>query len=519
MKFRLKAYSILEFGQRKDAQGNPHQEDAIFPAIDKLSDKDRLFILCDGMGGHDAGEVASETVCNVMARTINKIEPNPEGKFSDQDLYAAIDAAFDALDSVDTGALKKMGTTMTLLKLHEGGATIAHIGDSRVYQIRPGRDGKSTKLMFATEDHSLVNDLLKAGEITPKEAKTFPQKNVITRAMQPHQERRCRPTIKHITDIRPGDFFYLCSDGMLEQDAMDDGTELRKIFSEEGGPANEKVAQLIDATVKNRDNHSAIIVEILDVIGQPVINEDPIEPRSASAPLAAMPRQSTVHTNVPERNHSGHNSQVAKKAKRNRFGNTIIWIAVLIILIVFVIIKWVIPAFDGKSEKDNSKIENTIDGNQKRDKTKNSNQGSKSGGDDSWIYEMMDHTNQNNQKNAKEAKEAKEAKDALNAKKVEGAPLPGQANHQQPVDPQPQSPVDKIKVGATDADHGHQSPSSQPEGKAQKPDDQGATQQSKKAEPANNNLSPISGMGNKSKTETKQEQKPEKPDKPAGAGE
>ena len=207
MKFKLKAYSIQEFGQRKDAQGNPHQEDSIYPLHGKQTDADRLFILCDGMGGHDAGEVASATVCEAMSQSVNASVPNSEALFTDDMLLKAVADAFHALDQKDNGASKKMGTTMTFLKLHAGGATIAHMGDSRVYHIRPGKDTDSTQILFMTEDHSLVNDLIKIGELTPEEAKVSPQKNIITRAMQPHMERQPKADIHHVTDIKPGDYF------------------------------------------------------------------------------------------------------------------------------------------------------------------------------------------------------------------------------------------------------------------------------------------------------------------------
>ena len=124
MKFKLKAYSIQEFGQRKDAQGNPHQEDSIYPLHGKQTDADRLFILCDGMGGHDAGEVASATVCEAMSQSVNASVPNSEALFTDDMLLKAVADAFHALDQKDNGASKKMGTTMTFLKLHAGGAPL-----------------------------------------------------------------------------------------------------------------------------------------------------------------------------------------------------------------------------------------------------------------------------------------------------------------------------------------------------------------------------------------------------------
>ena len=270
MKYKIKVYSIWEFGQRKDAEGNPHQEDCTYPLPADLKDTDRTFILCDGMGGHDAVEVASATVCQAMGEYIAQ-DKEREAKdiFSDDVLKGALAAAFDALDLKDNGAEKKMGTTMTFLRLHRDGATIAHIGDSRVYHIRPGKDGMDTRILFETEDHSLVNNLIKIGELTREEARHSSQKNVITRAMQPHPDYRPKADIYHTADIQAGDFFYMCSDGMLEQSDMESGESLRNIFSHKIDSTERKVEILKDVTEDNRDNHTALIIEVVEVSGAP----------------------------------------------------------------------------------------------------------------------------------------------------------------------------------------------------------------------------------------------------------
>ena len=262
MKYKIKVYSIMEYGQRVDANGNPHQEDCMFPPHGRALDTDRVFVVCDGMGGHEAGEVASATVCEAMSKSVLE-NSNPEGEFTDEMLAKAISDAFDALDKKDTGAVKKMGTTMTFLKLHDKGCTIAHMGDSRVYHIRPGHDEKTTEILFETVDHSLVNDLVRIGELTPEEAKTSRQRNVITRAMQPNMERRPRADVYHTADIKPGDYFYMCTDGMLENA---DDENIKYVFSDEQGNAETKVEILTKGTAFNRDNHPAIIVHVVDVI-------------------------------------------------------------------------------------------------------------------------------------------------------------------------------------------------------------------------------------------------------------
>ena len=272
MTIRNTAYQILEKGQRTN------QEDSLFPALSVRPVSEDCYILCDGMGGHSAGEVASGTVCETMGRHVRE-HPRADGYFEELDFQKALDAAFDALDLLDDGAERKMGTTLTFIKFHKGGCFVAHIGDSRIYQIRPS----DQQVVFVTHDHSLVNDLIKLGELTPEQAKTSSQKNIITRAVQPHQERRASADCINLTDIRPGDYFFLCSDGMLEN-AED--AELVNILSMDR-PDEEKIKILRGATQENRDNHSAFLVHVDAVEGnvpEPVASE-------AVAPAVAVPME------------------------------------------------------------------------------------------------------------------------------------------------------------------------------------------------------------------------------------
>lgn len=251
--------SIYELGQRTN------QEDAI------AQWNNRLFILCDGMGGHERGEVASQTVCQSLVNWF-RTNVNPNEPFSDDQLQAALEYAYAELDRQDDGGMKKMGTTLTLLYFHSRGAIAAHIGDSRIYHIRPipspklgearrglkGEDG----LLYQSRDHSLVFDLYQAGEITFEEMRTSPQKNIITRAMQPGESNRVRADIVLITNILPGDYFYLCSDGMLEN-MIDE--ELVTLLSADGSD-EQKRQRLVEATLGNQDNHSAWLIHVKEVI-------------------------------------------------------------------------------------------------------------------------------------------------------------------------------------------------------------------------------------------------------------
>lgn len=340
MRYRLEAYSIKELGQRAN------QEDSMFPEMGNVTNNDRLFILCDGMGGHEKGEVASQTVCEAMGESVMKQCHDAEGVFTDDMLRRALSDALDALDKKDDGSEKKMGTTMTFLKLHKDGATIAHIGDSRVYHIRSGATAGDTKILFQTCDHSLVNDLVKSGNLTPEEAKNFNRKNVITRAMQPNLERRPRADIYHTDDIKAGDYFMLCSDGILEQ--MED-ENIRFIFSGESpniATDVDRVEMIRKVTADNKDNHTAFIIHISEVEGAPV--KQPADDDDSDLVPLAEP------TSVPEKAMAGNSvkdflkdKEKQKEERNKRFVKDIskhlgvaLGVAVLLVLVFFVLVKF-----------------------------------------------------------------------------------------------------------------------------------------------------------------------------------
>lgn len=340
MKYRLEAYSIKELGQRAN------QEDSMFPEMGNATNNDRLFILCDGMGGHEKGEVASQTVCEAMGESVMKQCPDAEGVFTDEILQKALSDALDALDKKDDGSEKKMGTTMTFLKLHHDGATIAHIGDSRVYHIRSGATANDTKILFQTCDHSLVNDLVKSGNLTPEEAKNFERKNVITRAMQPNLERRPRADIYHTDDIKAGDYFMLCSDGILEQ--MED-ENIRFIFSGESANIHndaDRVEMIRKATANNKDNHTAFIIHISDVEGAPIkqhadADDSDLVPLTEPTPV---PDEAMADNNIKG---SLKDNEKQKKERNKRFVKDIskhlgvaLGVAGLLVLVFFVLVKF-----------------------------------------------------------------------------------------------------------------------------------------------------------------------------------
>lgn len=259
MKITIKQpLSFSEIG-RKD-----NQEDFLWPLPNAVTVDDRVFLMCDGMGGHDNGELASKTAATALGKYLTS-HPSPNGIVTKAMFEQALAYGYDELDKVDNGAVKKMGTTMTCLVLHRGGALVAHIGDSRVYHIRPsladehGRSG----IIYQSADHSLVNDLLRSGEITEEEAADFPQKNVITRAMQPHLERRYKADILNIDDVQAGDYFFLCCDGVLEQLTNDTlGNILKNQTLDDNAKIN-AIKKVCDG--KTHDNYTCWLIPVLDV--------------------------------------------------------------------------------------------------------------------------------------------------------------------------------------------------------------------------------------------------------------
>ena len=358
MKYKLDVYSLQELGQRSN------QEDSMFPTLGQENNNDRVFILCDGMGGHDKGEVASQTVCETMGKTIMELCPDAEGHFDDDMLKQALSAALDALDLKDNGAEKKMGTTMTFLKLHAGGATIAHIGDSRVYHIRSGNTMEETKILFQTSDHSLVNDLVKSGNLTPEEAKTYPRKNVITRAMQPNMERRPKADIYHTADIMPGDYFMLCSDGILEE--MEDET-IKFIFSKQSEELisdADRIKFIKEQTEDNHDNHTAFVIHISDVEGVAVIqnteeNETPTNNLQDDTPIPHIANnnvglQKEKKKGKPQKSNKKRLKSFLKEKKKDLF----IGLAVALVLAAIVVVLNKMNVVPDKENTIENKIEN-----------------------------------------------------------------------------------------------------------------------------------------------------------------
>ncbi len=227
----MKVYAITDVGKIR-----PINEDSYYLP----REGERFCAVADGMGGHNAGEVASALAVETFAECMRS-----SGKISASALREAVERANAevfreaSLDESKSG----MGTTFTALGEESGVAHIAHVGDSRAYLIRNGA------IMRVTMDHTLVEELVLRGVITPREARVHPKRNYITRALGTGD--RVEVDLVQI-GIRPGDVYLLCSDGLsnhvderemlsitLSNDAWERKMQrLVRIALDAGGPDN-----------------------------------------------------------------------------------------------------------------------------------------------------------------------------------------------------------------------------------------------------------------------------------------
>ncbi len=162
------------------------------------------FVVCDGMGGAAAGEIASRLAVEAMMRAMSHAALTPEI------FQKAVDAANDSVrrsaerDPTRAG----MGTTLVALATRGNRAWVAHVGDSRCYRVRHG------KLERLTLDHSLVDEQVRLGQLTPAQAETSPMRNVITRAVGT-QDEVAADLIEFV--VEPGDLYLLASDGLMRE--------------------------------------------------------------------------------------------------------------------------------------------------------------------------------------------------------------------------------------------------------------------------------------------------------------
>lgn len=182
----------------------PSNEDAF-----GFSVEDGIYVVCDGMGGAAAGEIASSLAVDEVLRLLSERSQNGHAPFPDaaeQAVVAANEAIFSRAQR--NRRLSGMGTTLVALAAEEHHVWLLNIGDSRGYRLRKGR------LEQVTLDHSLVEEQVRMGRMSPSEALRSPLKNVITRALG--TQSQVTPDVFGL-EAEPGDLFLLCSDGLTRE--------------------------------------------------------------------------------------------------------------------------------------------------------------------------------------------------------------------------------------------------------------------------------------------------------------
>jgi PPM family protein phosphatase len=224
-------------------------EDNFFAEADE---RRGVFVVADGMGGHAAGEVASEMAVQIVARQLLPLvsikEPDAVETVA-QSLRDANRAIYDRmLAEVDK---QGMGTTASVLVLTDEGYLIGQIGDSRVYLLRDGA------LIQITKDHSYVQEQVDAGLLTPEQARYHPYSNVITRCVGANEEVEADI---YAGEVRVGDVFLLASDGLT---GMVDDRRLQQLLLARSGPG--RIVDSLIAEANGRgglDNITAIVVQV-----------------------------------------------------------------------------------------------------------------------------------------------------------------------------------------------------------------------------------------------------------------
>ena len=164
---------------------------------------DVLFAVADGLGGHEAGEVASRMAIDLLEEHLPYFRSNPADKL--RETFTRINTAIHQRSMSDENC-KGMGTTLTALLIQDGTAYIGHVGDSRAYLVR---DGQVRQL---TQDHSYVNQLVVLGTLSQEEAKNHPQRNVLLRALGAQEDIEVD---LFEVDFQPGDIVLLATDGLV----------------------------------------------------------------------------------------------------------------------------------------------------------------------------------------------------------------------------------------------------------------------------------------------------------------
>jgi protein phosphatase len=245
----------------------------------------RLVVVCDGMGGHSGGREASQAALAAIFRTFDSAELDRTAR---DVMRLAIEHANEmvyklAPETSGADAYARPGSTVVAVLFHPWGAEIGHVGDSRCYRAR----GHAIEPL--TKDHSLVQEMVDQGRLTPEQAKVHPDANRITRALGTRMDVAVELTS---ADYAAGDVFVLCSDGLSD---VVDPDEILRIVT--GGSAEQAAGQLVDlANARGGpDNVSVLVARTrTNAAHRAVAKTMPDHPAGAPAPTTVVVGPKTV---------------------------------------------------------------------------------------------------------------------------------------------------------------------------------------------------------------------------------
>ncbi len=238
----MKVFSATDIGLKRTMN-----QDFIFTSEGPVGNLPNLFVVADGMGGHNAGDFASRYGVSVLVESVRKDKNFNPVKI----LRNAIEAANHEIFSqaqMDP-AMSGMGTTTVVCTVVGGYAYVANVGDSRLYVA-------GSELTQITQDHSLIAEMVRLGELTPEQGRNHPDKNIITRAVGTSEEVRI-----DFFDIKleAGSQVLMCSDGLTN---MVENSRILEILKDT--ETENKVQKLIDEANANggRDNIAIVLIEM-----------------------------------------------------------------------------------------------------------------------------------------------------------------------------------------------------------------------------------------------------------------
>lgn len=311
-----KMHTPTSYAARTDV-GNvrEHNEDSYMA-------KSPLFVVADGMGGHEAGEVASKIAVDTMAAHAPK-GPNPEALAD-----AVIEANAAVLRGAQNGTGKPgMGTTLTAVTVFDDEVTVAQVGDSRAYLLHDGA------LQRITRDHSLMAELIEQGRLTEEEARFHPQRSVITRALG--SDPNMQPDTFTL-QVEDGDRLMLCSDGLSSMVADD---IIEAIMRQHVGPAQACDALVNEALASGGlDNVTVVIIDPLgDPFEEAAGNKEEFVEVSLTEDVAREPVAPTrVEIDAPSRHETSKAKRKAKAKHSREKGKRapLIWALAFIVILV-----------------------------------------------------------------------------------------------------------------------------------------------------------------------------------------